>query len=83
MFSILLEIARGILYSLICVVHFYDNFDNVFHNKIFMKLIEVPAVLRAKKKERIGCLEYSILTIHFRLSIISTPQFYLKVKAIK
>ena len=48
-----------------------------------MKIIEVPAVLRAKKKERIGCLEYSILTIHFRLSIISTPQFYLKVKVIK
>ena len=34
MFSILLQIARGILNSLICVVHFSNNINKVFHKKL-------------------------------------------------
>ena len=33
MFSDLLKTARGILNSLICVVHFSNNFDSVFYKK--------------------------------------------------
>ena len=34
MFSNLLQTARGILNSLICVVHFSSNFNSVFHKKV-------------------------------------------------
>ena len=34
MFSNLLQTARGILKSFICVVHFSSNFNNVFHKKV-------------------------------------------------
>ena len=34
MFSNLLQTARGILNSLICVVHFSNNFNSVFHKKV-------------------------------------------------
>ena len=34
MFSNLLQTARDILNSLICVVHFSSNFNSVFHNKV-------------------------------------------------
>ena len=34
MFSNLLQTARGILNSLICVVHFSSNFNNVFPKKV-------------------------------------------------
>ena len=34
MFSNLLQIARGILNSLICVPHFSNNSDSVFHKKV-------------------------------------------------
>ena len=34
MFSNLLQTARGILNSLICVVHFSNNFSSVFHKKV-------------------------------------------------
>ena len=34
MFSNLLQKARGVLNSLICVVHFSNNFSSVFHKKI-------------------------------------------------
>ena len=34
MFSNLLQTARSILNSLICVVHFSSNFNSVFHKKV-------------------------------------------------
>ena len=34
MLSNLLQTARGILNSLICVVHFSSNFNSVFHKKV-------------------------------------------------
>ena len=34
MFSNLLQTARGILNSLICVFHFSSNFNSVFHKKV-------------------------------------------------
>ena len=34
MFSNLLQTARGILNSLICVVHFSSNFNSVFHKNV-------------------------------------------------
>ena len=34
MFSNLLQTARGILNSLICIVHFSSNFNSVFHKKV-------------------------------------------------
>ena len=34
MFSNLLQTARGILNSLICVVHFSSNFNSVFSKKV-------------------------------------------------
>ena len=34
MFSNLLQTARGILNSLICVVHFSSNFNSIFHKKV-------------------------------------------------
>ena len=34
MFSNLLQTARGILNSLICVVHFFSNFNSVIHKKV-------------------------------------------------
>ena len=34
MFSNLLQTARGILNSLICFVHFSNNFNSVFHEKV-------------------------------------------------
>ena len=39
MFSILLQTERGILNSLICTAHFFNNFNGVFHKKMFEKLI--------------------------------------------
>ena len=62
MFSNLLQTARGISNSLICVVHFSNNFNGVFHKK-FMKSFGAVAVHHAKKKEQIGYLEYSVLMI--------------------
>ena len=44
MFSILLQTAIGILNSLICGIHFSNNFDSVFHKKKFMTLIGALAV---------------------------------------
>ena len=35
MFSNLLETAGGIINSLICVVHFSNNFNSVFHEKVY------------------------------------------------
>ena len=34
MFSNLLQTARGILNSLICVIHFSNNFNSRFHKKV-------------------------------------------------
>ena len=34
MFSNLLQTARRILNSLICVIHFSNNFNSVFHEKV-------------------------------------------------
>ena len=34
MFSNLLQTARGILNSLICVAHFSNNFNSAFHKKV-------------------------------------------------
>ena len=34
MFSNLLQTARGMLNNLICVVHFSNNFNSVFHKKV-------------------------------------------------
>ena len=44
MVSNLLQTARGILNSLICVVHFSSNFNSVFHKVYFMKIIGAVAV---------------------------------------
>ena len=64
MFSTILQTARGILKSLICVIHFCNNFNNsVFHKKKFMKLIGALAVEHTEIKEQIGYLEYSLLMI--------------------
>ena len=50
MFSALLQTARGMLNSLICVAKFSDNFNSVFHIKKLDKLIDTVAVLHVKKK---------------------------------
>ena len=53
--------TRGILNRLICVVHFSNNFNSVFHKKRFMKLIGALAVWHAKKKQQIRYLEDSFV----------------------
>ena len=55
MFSDLLQTARGILNSLICVSHFSSNFNSVFHKEAHAKYW-----CCSKKKEQIGFgyLEY-------------------------
>ena len=80
MFSILLQTARGILNSLICVdiCHFSNNFNSVFYKKSFMKLIGAPAAEHAKKKRTDWILK--IFTFNDKnslyLPIIWTLQFF-------
>ena len=65
MFSIILRTARSILNSVVCALHFSDNFISVFNDKT-AKHFCVLAVYHLKK-EQIQYLEYSLLItkIHY------------------
>ena len=72
MFNILFQTARGILNSLICVTHFSNNFNSVFHKK---KVKETHCCSR-----RIACKENRtdwILTI---ITLDNKNPLYLRLK---
>ena len=62
MFSNLLQTARGILNSLICVVHFSNNFNSVFHEKVDENYWCCSSIA-CQEKEQIRHLEYALLMI--------------------
>ena len=62
MFSNLLQTARGILNSLIRVVHFSNNFNSVFHKKVHENYWCCCSIA-CQEKEQIEYLEYSLLMI--------------------
>ena len=62
MFSNLLQTARGILNSLIRVVHFSNNFNSVFHKKVHENYWCCSSIAY-QEKEQIEYLEYSLLMI--------------------
>ena len=57
---IILQTARGLLNSLICVVHFSNDFISVFHKKVHETYWCSRSVTC---QEQIGYLEYSLLMI--------------------
>ena len=77
MFSILLQTARGILNSLICVVHFSNNFNSVFHKKGSWNLLVLLQCSMQRKKTdwivRIFTFNDKNPLYH---SLISTLQFF-------
>ena len=62
MFSNLLQTTRSTLNSLICVDHFSNNFNSVFHKKVHENYW-CCSNITCQEKEQIGYLEYSLLMI--------------------
>ena len=83
MFSNLLQTPRGILNSFICVVHFSNNFNSVFHKKIHENFWCCSSIA-CQEKETDWILRIFTFNDKNRLyiSIISTLMF-LRVKGIK